>query len=133
MSAMLDAPMSDDQDLLTARYGAADVPATGPVNDVIRALFAHRSVRGYLPTALPQGTVETLIAAAQSAQPAEISGIVKQEVLVGNPYVAALRAGQARDAANLDFQRSQFTDRYPGLPSLQDQVERESSVLAAAE
>ena len=67
MSAMLDAPMSDDQDLLTARYGAADVPATGPVNDVIRALFAHRSVRGYLPTALPQGTVETLIAAAQSA------------------------------------------------------------------
>jgi len=73
------------------------------------------------------------IAAAQSAQPAEIAGIVKQEVLVSNPYVAALRAGQARDAANLDFQRSQFTDRYPGLPSLQDQVQRESSVVAAAE
>ena len=33
------------------------------------------------------------IAAAQSAQPAEIAGIVKQEVLVSNPYVAALRAG----------------------------------------
>ncbi len=67
MSAMLDAQTTDDQDLLTARYGAADVPATGPVTDVIRALLAHRSVRGYLPTALPQGTVETLIAAAQSA------------------------------------------------------------------
>ena len=67
MSATLDAQTTDDQDLLTARYGAADVPATGPVNDVIRALFAHRSVRGYLPTALPSGTVETLVAAAQSA------------------------------------------------------------------
>lgn len=67
MSATLDAQTNDDQDLLTARYGAADAPATGPVNDVIRALFAHRSVRGYLPTALPAGTVETLVAAAQSA------------------------------------------------------------------
>jgi uncharacterized protein involved in exopolysaccharide biosynthesis len=73
------------------------------------------------------------IASAQSAQPREITGIVKQEVLVGDPYVAALRAGQARDAAQLQFQRAQFTDRFPGLPGLQDQVDRESSVLTAAE
>lgn len=73
------------------------------------------------------------IANAQSAQPREIAGIVKQEVLVGNPYVQALRTGQARDAATLQFQRSQFTDRFPGLPSLQEQVERESAVLTSAE
>jgi len=73
------------------------------------------------------------IAAAQSAQPREIAGIVKQEVLVNDPYVSALRAGQARDAAQLQFQRAQYTDRFPGLPSLADQVERESSVLAGAE
>jgi capsular polysaccharide biosynthesis protein len=73
------------------------------------------------------------IAAAQSAQPHEIAGIVKQEVLFGDPYVQALRAGHARDAAQLQFQRAQFTDRFPGLPSLQDQVERERAVLTAAE
>ncbi len=73
------------------------------------------------------------IAAAQSAQPREIAGIVRQEVLVSDPYVQALRSGQARDAAQLQFQRAQFTDRYPGLPSLQEQVERESSVLTSAE
>lgn len=60
-------PNTTDQTLLAARYGAADVPATGPINDVIRTMFDHRSVRGYLPTALPPGTIETLVAAAQSA------------------------------------------------------------------
>jgi succinoglycan biosynthesis transport protein ExoP len=73
------------------------------------------------------------IAAAQSAQPREIAGIVKQEVLVNDPYVVALRTGQAHDAAQLQFQRAQYTERYPGLPSLQDQVQRESSVLDLAE
>lgn len=73
------------------------------------------------------------IADAHSAQPGEITGIVKQEVLAGNPYVAALRAGQAHDAAQLELQRSQFTDRFPGLPGLEDQVDREKSVLTAAE
>ena len=73
------------------------------------------------------------IASAQSAQPREIAGIVKQEVLVSNPYVQALRTGQARDAAQLEFQRAQYTDKFPGLPSLQDQVQRENSILARAE
>jgi len=36
-------------------------------NDVIAGLLAHRSVRAYLPDPLPAGTVETLVAAAQSA------------------------------------------------------------------
>lgn len=67
MSATLDAAKSDDLDLLTARYGAADIPAASPLNEVIRSLMAHRSVRNYLPTALPDGTLETMIAAAQAA------------------------------------------------------------------
>jgi len=73
------------------------------------------------------------IADAHSAQPSEITGIVKQEVLAGNPYIAALRAGQAHDAAQLELERSQFTDRFPGLPGLEDQVGREKNVLSAAE
>ncbi len=52
---------------LAARYGAEAVPAAGPWNEVVASLLTHRSVRGYKPDPLPQGTLETLIAAAQSA------------------------------------------------------------------
>jgi len=52
---------------LALRYGGTPVPPAGPWNSVIANLMTHRSVRGYLPDALPTGTLETLIAAAQSA------------------------------------------------------------------
>jgi nitroreductase len=54
-------------DALALRYGAAAAPAHGPWNEHIAVLLSHRSVRGYRPDALPTGTLETLIAAAQSA------------------------------------------------------------------
>ena len=52
--------------LLHARYG---VPQADPdmLNGTVRLLLAHRSVRAYLPDRLPPGTLETLVAAAQSA------------------------------------------------------------------
>lgn len=52
---------------LAARYGAGAEPKAGPWNDTIALLLSHRSVRGYKPDPLPEGTLETLIAAAQSA------------------------------------------------------------------
>ncbi|OWJ69134.1 NADPH-dependent oxidoreductase [Inquilinus limosus] len=52
--------------LLAARYGD-DAPAAAIVNDVTALLLGHRSVRAFLPDALPDGTIETLVAAAQSA------------------------------------------------------------------
>ena len=52
---------------LTLRYGAGAEPKAGPWNDTIALMLAHRSVRGFRPDALPEGTIETLIAAAQSA------------------------------------------------------------------
>lgn len=54
-------------DLLAARYGADAIPAAGPWNDVIASLMEHRSIRGYRSDPLPEGTLETLVAAAQSA------------------------------------------------------------------
>ena len=51
---------------LGRRYGAA-VPQAGPWNATIASLLEHRSVRGYKPDPVPPGTLETLIAAAQSA------------------------------------------------------------------
>ncbi|MFM0502871.1 NADPH-dependent oxidoreductase [Paraburkholderia caffeinilytica] len=52
---------------LHRRYGthlAASLPAW---NDTLETLLAHRSVRAYKDRPLPDGTLETLIAAAQSA------------------------------------------------------------------
>ena len=60
-------PAPTDAALLQARYGAAAAPAAGKLNEVLRCLLAHRTVRAYLPDALPPGTLETLLAAAQSA------------------------------------------------------------------
>ena len=58
--------MTDDA-LLRERYGADAVPAAGKFNDMVRCLIGHRSVRFYLADPLPAGTLETLVAAAQSA------------------------------------------------------------------
>jgi nitroreductase len=60
--------MSELADPLTSRYGnqapAGPLPDTNAILDL---LLRHRSVRSYLPQALPAGTLETLVAAAQSA------------------------------------------------------------------
>lgn len=52
---------------LARRYGPDATPPAGPWNDHVALLLSHRSVRGYRPDALPDGTLRTLVAAAQSA------------------------------------------------------------------
>jgi nitroreductase len=62
--------MSDPFELLQARYGAGQhTPGVtaGALNPVLEVLFAHRSVRAFLPDALAPGTLDLLVAAAQSA------------------------------------------------------------------
>jgi nitroreductase len=53
------------------RYGTAteaDGPGVPPAwNDVLATQLAHRSVRSYLPEPVPDATIATLVAAAQSA------------------------------------------------------------------
>lgn len=60
-------PALTDESLLRARYGDGAVPAAGKFNNVLRSLLGHRSVRAYLRDPLPPGTLQTLVAAAQSA------------------------------------------------------------------
>lgn len=52
---------------LSARYGTTQIPPEGPWNTVLASLLGHCSVRAYRPDPLPEGTLETLVAAAQSA------------------------------------------------------------------
>lgn len=52
---------------IRARYRRDDAPAPVADNATLRTLLDHRSVRAYLPDALEPGTIETLVAAAQSA------------------------------------------------------------------
>lgn len=54
-------------ELLQVRYGRHSFNADHLWNQTLTTLLSHRSVRTYLPDALPPHTLETLIAAAQSA------------------------------------------------------------------
>ena len=88
MDVLTPAAPTRDQ-ALALRYGAAAIPAAGPWNAHLDLLLSHRSVRGYRPDALPAGTLETLIAAAQSA--ATSSNLQTWSVIaVNNPESRAL-------------------------------------------
>lgn len=54
------------ESLLRQRY-RQEPPAAASWTSAIDAILDHRSVRAYLPEALPDGTLELLVAAAQSA------------------------------------------------------------------
>lgn len=59
--------MTRSNQLLHARYGHADARFDLDLNPVLDALLSHRSVRSFLPDALPAQVLQTLVAAAQSA------------------------------------------------------------------
>jgi nitroreductase len=53
--------------LLEERYQSTVTIPSEPWDETISLLLSHRSIRKYLPKPLPPGTIETLIASAQSA------------------------------------------------------------------
>ena len=72
------------------------MPLAGPWNEQIASLLSHRSVRAYEPEPVPEGTLETLIAAAQST--ATSSNMQTWSVIVVRD--PATRAELARIAGN---------------------------------
>jgi nitroreductase len=91
------APSSRDPDeLIAARYRDG-LAATGPWNDVFTTILSHRSVRAFLPAPLPPGTLQRLVAAAQSASTSsnlQTWSVVAVEDPVRKTRLAALGAGQ---------------------------------------
>lgn len=59
--------VNNPTELLNQRYGVRAFNPDIPWSETLATLLSHRSVRAYLPDALPPGTLEALIAAAQSA------------------------------------------------------------------
>lgn len=81
---------------LALRYG--DAAPTGTAwNDTIAHLLAHRSVRAYRPDPVPAGTIETLVAAAQSAASSsnlQVWSVVAIEDAQARARLAELAGGQ---------------------------------------
>lgn len=85
---------------LTARYGAGWTAALPAWNATLDTLLAHRSVRAYTNRPLPAGTLDTLIAAAQSA--ATSSNLQTWSVVaVEDPERKARLASFANDQAHV--------------------------------
>ncbi|MBD2534237.1 NADPH-dependent oxidoreductase [Nostoc flagelliforme FACHB-838] len=59
--------MTNPTELFHRRYGVDAFNADIPWNETISHLLSHRSIRAYLSDPLPSNTLETLVAAAQSA------------------------------------------------------------------
>ena len=60
-------PIDAPHELLRRRNRDAALGAPAQWNSVLETILNHRSVRGFLPDALPDGTLELLVATAQSA------------------------------------------------------------------
>ncbi|MEN4749891.1 hypothetical protein ABEH28_08980 [Pseudomonas sp. Ps21-P2] len=58
---------TNNQSKMAARYGEPDASALVAWNDIIDQLLDHRSVCSIYCEPLPEGAIQTLIAAAQSA------------------------------------------------------------------
>lgn len=79
------------------RYGVAEGLAALRSTGLVDALLAHRSVRAYLPDPLPEGTIETLVAAAQSASSSsnlQVWSVVAVEDADRKARLAALAGNQ---------------------------------------
>jgi uncharacterized protein involved in exopolysaccharide biosynthesis len=57
---------------------------------------------------------------------------IRQQVLDANPEYRAIRDAAATDSAKLSLEKSQYTQNYPGLRGLTDQVARENDSLTKA-
>lgn len=87
--------------LVDERYREQGSAISPLLNSTIETMLKHRSVRDYLPDALPDGTLETLIAAAQSA-PTSSNIQAWSVVAVSDPAVKAELAALAGNQRHIE-------------------------------
>jgi len=66
------------------------------------------------------------------AQQSDVPGIIPLKALEANPEYRTIRDAAAADAAKLSLEKSQYTQNFPGLRGLADQVARENDSLRQA-
>jgi len=84
------------------RYRRDDSPRPAQWNDALDLLLAHRSHRNYLPQKLPEGALETIVAAAQSASTSsnlQVWSVVAVEDEARKNRLADLAGGQQQTAS----------------------------------
>lgn len=82
---------------LDQRYGPGDAPSPAALTPAIELMLAHRSVRGYRPDPLPEGALEAIVAAAQSAATSsnlQAWSVVAVTEQAAKAELAALAGGQ---------------------------------------
>ncbi len=125
---------------LAARYGDAVIPRGVSDDAVVDLLLRHRSVRAYRPDPLPPGTLETLVAAAQSAPSSsnlQVWSVVAVEEEARKSRLAAL-AGNQRHIIEapllliwlIDFDRLTQLGAADGIPP--DALDYTESLLLGA-
>jgi nitroreductase len=92
-------PIAKDlaRELIRQRYRRKDTPDPVAWNETLEVILSHRSVRAFLPDALADGTLETLIAAAQSAASSsnlQVWSVVAVEDPARKARLAALAGNQ---------------------------------------
>jgi nitroreductase len=94
----------DGSAALYARYRRDDLPKPPEWNETLELILAHRSYRSFLPQKLPEGALETIVAAAQSASTSsnlQVWSVVAVEDQDRKNRLAELAGGQqhVRDCA----------------------------------
>jgi len=82
---------------MQARYRRDDSPKPAQWNDTLDLILAHRSHRNFLPEKLPEGALETIVAAAQSASTSsnlQVWSVVAVEDKARKDRLADLAGGQ---------------------------------------
>ncbi len=112
--------------LLQERYGD-EVPAAGLVNAAIAQLLTHKSIRAFADRPVPEGLVETLVAAAQSAASSsnlQVWSVVAVEKPETKARLAAIAGGQKHVAEAplmlvwlADLSRLRALGRAAGVPT----------------
>ncbi len=71
-------------------------------------------------------------ATVAAARPALSKALASKEIVQNDPVVEALKTQYGKDLAQYNLQKAGYTENYPGLPGLAEQVGRENASLDTA-